>query len=176
MASGTRLSKKTVTRCPTSRYQTWHIDQSREIFWKNWFNDAQSKIFDYHSRSSSGIHGQMQSVQERNHLRNKRTGRTEIKRILKILNLMGLIGSEPGCSLIPNSVEQFISSFYYYHKTSSVFKSLPRTEEGLIKFLENPQFYQKGWVLDSWKNLEHVSGTENKTIVILGLQKKLIGL
>ena len=160
MASGTGLSKKTVTRCPTSRYQTWHIDQSREIFWKNWFNDAQSKIFDYHSRSSSGIHRLW---------KNQRPGRTKIKRIMKILNLIGMIGSETGCSLIPDSVEQFISSFYYYHKTSSVFKSLPRTEEGLIKFLENPQFYQKGWVLHYWRNLEHVSGTENKTIVILSL-------
>ena len=46
-------------------------------------------------------------------------------------------------TIVRDPVEQFISSFYYYHKTSSVFKSLPRTEQGLLQFLENPQFYQK---------------------------------
>ena len=46
-------------------------------------------------------------------------------------------------TIVRDPVEQFISSFYYYHKTSSVFKLLPRTEEGLLQFLENPQFYQK---------------------------------
>ena len=49
-------------------------------------------------------------------------------------------------TIVRDPVEQFISSFYYYHKTSSVFKSLPRTEQGLLQFLENPQFYQKEWI------------------------------
>lgn len=46
-------------------------------------------------------------------------------------------------TIIRDPVEQFISSFYYYHKSSSVLKSLPCSEEGLIQFLKNPQLYQK---------------------------------
>ena len=46
-------------------------------------------------------------------------------------------------TIIRDPVEQFISSFYYFHKTSGALKSLPRTEKGIMKFLDNPQFYQK---------------------------------
>lgn len=46
-------------------------------------------------------------------------------------------------TIIRDPVEQFISAFYFFHKESSVLKSLPITEEGLLTFLEDPHFYQK---------------------------------
>ena len=75
MAARAGFSKKTVTRCLTTRYKTWHIDQSREIFWENRFDDAEIEIFDNYSRSSLGIHGPNPVGQRVENFENQQTDR-----------------------------------------------------------------------------------------------------